>query len=477
MQTPPPLGLPKRVPALAFAALLLSLTLAVSPAFAKLETIPLPEAPYALSGINTGLFRRHAMLTLGAHQLVAYIGHDGRVVLVQLSTKGHRIERTLSLDNPMPREMLGDGHQGISMGYSADGFLHLLWGCHDTEHPAYLKLSWPQLAEVSRDFPSGLQVKRLSYPQFFGTPDQLLMSFRRDDGPADYNPCDHWLVRYDPARGWVSVHAPLVRFPPAPQLAYLNTMGENKDTLAIAYMLRRYDLMDTSDPQMHVKNDSLRVAWSPDLGRTWNGLDGRSIPLPIQANARAPDVAIGRDENLINQGGGWLGADGWYHIAYFRNDQHSVPQIYLTSFQLTTGRQTTTCLTQRSVRFNLLGRGTQVWPISRPAVFQLGGTLVVVYREEDRLMVTWLPRRKSAWQTGRLYTGDLGNYEPIVDYSALKEGRLILYIQRVQQGRDDRPAAASSSPAQAWLLALREADLRSLPSGGTPSYPASSQGK
>ncbi|MBK9990080.1 MAG: hypothetical protein IPP19_04905 [Verrucomicrobia bacterium] len=144
-------------------------------------------------------------------------------------------------------------------------------------------------------------------------------------------------------------------------------------------------------------------------------------------------MCIGPDQNLVNQGGGWMQDLHTYWIGYFKNDQGGIPQIYATEFNLRNGEQKTHQITHRTLGFNMLGRGTQTWPISRPVVFKLGATMVVAYREEQRLMASYIVS-EGVWKTVELFADNLGNYEPILDYTRLESGVATFYIQSSFQG-------------------------------------------
>lgn len=426
---------------------------------------PLPEPAYARSGINTAIFRHHALLTIGSHELVAYFAQDGKAVLLLRSLTDGRVERVLRFGNAMPAQMLGDGHQGINLGYSADGFIHVIWGCHGTPSPPYLKLRWPDLTAVPDAPPPWAGITTaLTYPQFHGPPQRLLLSFRRDSSPGTPSEqYDHCLLQYEARTGtWQPLQTPLLRYPPT-QLAYLNTLGDLDNTLAIAYTIRREDLMDRRDAAVHVMNESFRVIVSRDSGHTWSNLAGQLLPTPIAAlDETSLALRISPDQKLINQGGGWLARDGKYHFGYFRSDAHGVPQIHLTTIDFSTGRDSTIALTQRNQSFDLSGRGTQTWPISRPAVFEVGQTLAVAYREDDHLICQFRNRTERAWRKAELYTGELGNYEPILDYTRLRDGSLTFYIQPSWQGQADTPDRSTRS-APAFLLELSEPELLAWP--------------
>lgn len=431
------------------------------PASSAPKVLDLPEEPYLLSGINTAVFRRHALLTLGSSQLITYFTQNGQLALVQRSLENDRIERTLLWPDALPAAMLGDGHQAINMGYTADGHVHLFWGCHDTPHPRYLKLRWPELTECpAPDFPLSFATARLSYPQFYEYGGGLMLSFRRDSRSDPANPYDHCLVTYDIQSGkWIPLQTPWLVFPPVPQLAYLNNLGCSGHTIAAAYTVRRYDLMDTTDPHMLVMNDSLRFIWSDNAGKSWRGTTEKQLAMPLQVTDVTVDLPISPDQNLINQGGGWLTPDRKYHIGYFRNDPSGVPQIYLSSLCLSDDKVETEQVTQRTEAFALRGRGTQVWPISRPAVCALDSTLWLIFREGDRLLAARHRDGQPGWQFTELYRGTLGNYEPILDYTRLADGILSLYVQPSWQGTDDH---LHQGPARghAFLLEFTAQELR-----------------
>ncbi|MBK9990079.1 MAG: BNR-4 repeat-containing protein [Verrucomicrobia bacterium] len=221
--------------------------------FAGAGELPVPA--YSSSCINTGIFRRNALITIGSIQVISYFASDGRIAILCRSVKTGQFNEALFLDSKMSGRMIGDGHQAVNIGYSADGYVHVIWGCHDTKDPKYTKLRWPDLNIVSEGLVSrDIDVSRLSYPQFYGTPMDLKLLFRRDSAEGADNPYDQCIWRYDEEGGaWSSLQNPLITFPPAPQLAYMNGMGESGDTIAIAYTIRRYDIMDVSDVHMRVK--------------------------------------------------------------------------------------------------------------------------------------------------------------------------------------------------------------------------------
>lgn len=418
--------------------------------------LPLPEPVYTRSGINTAIFRRHALLTINDRQVISYFTAEGKIALVVRDLSTNQLLQSVQFESRLTSG-LGDGHQSVNMGYSADGYLHLIWGCHGTE-PQYLKLRWPELTDMASVSTEIAAIARqISYPQFYGTPQKTWMAFRRDDAAAKHY--DHCLLNYNEAVGqWQRWQMPLLHFPAVPNLAYLNSMGQSDEALAFAYTIRRYDLVRANSSPWPVLNDSLRVVWSRDGGKSWNSLAGVPIPHPIDAMGVSPAIEIPPDQNLINQGGGWLDAARHYHIGYFCNDSRGIPQIFVTSFDLTAGTSDTRALTARTQRFELLGRGTQSWPLSRPAVFMLGRTLAVAYREENKLVCQFRPLGAGTWRRVELYSGELGNYEPILDYTRLSDGILTFYVQPAWQGAEDTPHQ-QAGPAAAFLLETSESEL------------------
>jgi hypothetical protein len=435
--------------------------------------LELPVAPFINSGINTGIFRKNSMISRGGRQLIAYFAADGRIALIERSLKADEPSKVFLVESEMPVDMLGDGHQAVNMGLDSNDRVHLIWGCHDTASPGYAKLRWDGDGIVLENRSNVLpfrSAQRISYPQFYGSFDQLFLFFRRDCSRAGKESYDQCFWSYDAARQtWAAMYEPLVAFPEPPRLAYFNTMGERGSTLALAYTIRRYDLMDRSDPAMRVMNESIRIIKSEDRGRHWCNLAGKVLPSPIQALAIDPSISIPPDQNLVNQGGGCLDGSRQFRISYFQNDENGIPQIFLTSVGLDDGMCQTEILTHRVEPFNMLGRGTQVWPISRPVVLCLGKTVLVIYREDARLMAQ--VKTDAGWEELVLYAGPLGNYEPIVDYTALSSGRLSLYLQYSMQGRDDRSASelASDLLYGAYVLDVSEREVyAALPCGVLP---------
>jgi len=401
--------------------------------------IPLSIKPFSRSGINTAIFRKNAFITIDETQLLSYIAETGKVVLVKRSLDDGKNLNYQTFDNPMPQLMLGDGHQGVNLGYTQDKRIHLIWGCHATVHPQYLQLAWPSLVtEKSGHNYLALGSKSITYPQFFRAGEVDFMIYRNDEVFQDAYSIN--FIYYDMNNHiWSGENKPpWILFADTERLAYLNLLGVNDHLIVASYVIRRYDLMDAFDDNMRVINTDYRIIFSRDSGKSWNDLKANIYNSTIPALDVPAEVEIPPGEQLINQGGGVLGPDDIYYVGYFRNDKQGIPQIHITSFDLREKKTTTRQVTNQTESFELLGRGTQSWPLSRPALINLNGQVFVIYRQVDQM---WLEKvNVHASGAGRrllLLEGNLGNYEPIVDVSNSKSTLLTLYLQRVEQGKND----------------------------------------
>jgi hypothetical protein len=330
--------------------------------------------------------------------------------------------------------MLGDGHQGVNMGYSTDGFIHMILGAHTATH-YYYKITWPDLEIVHSDERElALPSDKISYPQFYNLAGELLLFFRDDDSKT------YSLNRYDAVSGaWRPWIVPLITTPDEVDRIYTNGLSISGSTIAIAYTWRYYP--DSPNPDEYVVlNEGWRVVWSNDFGFTWQAFDGASLSLPIQAFSPPISNFVPAGRNLSNQAGSWLGPDQVLRVSYFADDAQGVPQVYIAEFDLST-REVVTYppISNNDTDFDLIGRGTLSLPLSRPVVFGLKDRLVTLYRYNDSLYAGWRPISDVIvdWQGIALCTGFLDNYEPIMDFGRTGVGDISLYIQGAKQGPND----------------------------------------
>jgi hypothetical protein len=391
----------------------------------------LPHKGYARSGINLAIYRRHALLSVKDKQLINYLGKSGEIRLVARTLTAEP-DAEISIPNPMPSRMLGDGHQGINTGYSADNFVHLIFGAHGTT-PFYYRVQWPDLI-VSRGNPTDLKLSShlITYPQFYEFNNQLILLYR-DDVAKTYG-----FSRYNvDSHEWQSWLTPLFITPDNVSSVYLNNLGIYGTTIAIAYTVRYPDTTNPQNPK--VLNEHFRIIYSEDGGTTWRTSNGIQLVLPIPALAPPVTINIPQENTLINQAGAWLGADRIYRVAYYANGAHAIPQIFVSEFDLVSQRIQTSQVTRRLESFALVGRGSLSLPISRPTIFEFLNRVIVIYRENDEVIAAWksLDQMDSNWNHLKLCRGSLKNWEPIIDFNQLARGYWSLFLQGAEQGNED----------------------------------------
>lgn len=398
-------------------------------------TLDLPVPAYGRSSINNSVFRRNALLSVGNQQIVAYFDQNGEVRLAIRNLDTNEISDHV-LRNPMSPRMLGDGHQSIGMGFSTDGFIHVVGGAHGPSDPFYYRLAWPSLA-VDEEGVSHLSPTTavLSYPQFYEVDHELTLLYR-DDVDGSYS-----LNRYDTAsHSWQPWINPFVTKPEGANSIYFNEFGVDGKQLAGAFTIRYPDADQPDNPRL--RNEDLRMLHSDDAGVTWRTFSGQVLTAPIAAEQVPVAIEIPRDGGLINQGGGWLGKNGVYWIAYFADDAAGIPQIFVAGFDLKGHRTWQSQVTTRTTDFEMVGLGTLALPISRPVVVESDGELVVVFRDEGRILLSRgspMSGVEKSWKTEVLCEGYVSNWEPIFDRDLVNRGILSLYVQGAEQTSNDLP--------------------------------------
>jgi hypothetical protein len=390
----------------------------------------LPCPAYARSAINISVFTRNAMLTIDGYQVVGYFDSTGDICLVRRHLSTGVMER-IWIANPMTEGSLGDAHRTLNMGYSTDGLVHMVFGAHG-DQPFYFQLRWPDLTVISQDVTQlHLTSERITYPQFYDLDGHLILVYR-DDANRSYS-----VNRYDSRTGeWSQWLPKFLMIPSDVQSVYLNSLGIYQQALAIAYTLR---LPPTEDPP-EVLNEDLRVITSQDGGVTWREFDGRPLSLPITAEHPSVTIRIPAGRNLCNQAGAWLGPNGVFRVAYYADDEHGVPQVFVSDLTLFPPEVRVSKITDQMADFDLRGRGTlHSLPMSRPVVLGVLDQVVVIWRQDNTVKIATRPDylHSAMWREIDIFSGYLKNWEPVVDFTRVSSGTISLFIQGAEQGDAD----------------------------------------
>ena len=414
----------------------------------------LPCSPWTLSAINLSIFTRNAMLTIGEHQLIGYFDTGGDICLVlrHLST-GKMDHRRIA--NPMSDAALGDAHKSLNLGYSADGFIHAVFGAHG-DRPFYYQLDWPDLSITSRDADQlNLTSAHITYPQFYYIDGDLVLLYRDDTNRA------YSLNRYDARAGmWYQWRPRFLEIPSDTQSVYLNSLGIYEQTIAIAYTLRLPD--DQKPPR--VLNEDLRVIFSLDAGESWYSFNGVLLSLPIDAKRPPVTIRVPAGRNLCNQAGAWLGPDGVFWIVYYADDNNGIPQVFVSEIDLFAAEIRGSRISNQASDFDLTGHGTlHSLPLSRPTVLNILDQIVALWRQNNTILLATRPMRQGSfpWTTFYLaFSGMIKNWEPILDFTRLQENVITLFVHGAEQGdADTNFPAGIDTPAVLVDLWLRPFDV------------------
>lgn len=401
--------------------------------------IPLGRA-YAATQVNATVFRVGALASFGGRQYATYYDPDGAIVVAARDWGSEAWD----LATLPARGRVRDAHNGVVIGVSPDGFLHLAYDHHGD--PLHYRASGRpgDIHTFGSERPmTGRREESVTYPQFVNAPDGTLYFFYRDGRSGDGSLC---LNRYDPARRvWRVVRHPLIdglgRCNPYWWRPSCGPAGD----LHLAWCWR-----DTPDAST---NHDLCYARSTDGGLTWRRSDGRPQPLPITPDNAEVIDPLPTGANLINQCSSAVDARGRPHLAHYHNDDAGVPQYtHLWHDGARWRRQT---VGRRATPFSLAGGGSLRIPIGRPEIAALDdGTVFLVTRDEEMGGGARLYRAGSPydrWEALDLDTGDLGNWEPTYDLARLRQtGILSLFLLPVRQG--DHETVTDLPPQTAAVL-------------------------
>jgi hypothetical protein len=403
---------------------------------------------WARNSVNAVIFRTHSVTSHGDQQYASFYDQDGQVILARrtLGTSEWEIHPTGFTGNTR------DAHNAICIGVDGDGLIHLSWDHHN--HPLkYRRSLEPHSFPFSDALPmTGAFENRVTYPEFFNTPDGGFIFSYRHGGSGRGNIL---LNRYDPAtREWRPLQHPLIDGE-GERNAYTNQIAiDHRGHLHLSWTWR-----DTSDV---ATNHNLLYATSPDGGHTWFRSNGEPYSLPINYANGEVVVEIPRNSELINQcsmtvdtrgrpiiASYWWpkGADApQYHVAWFDGSRWRVSQVG-----------------QRTEPFRLSGGGTRRIPISRPQVaVDREDRVFLLFRDQERgsrISVAWTddPERQD-WRIVDLTEESVGMWEPTYDLALWRrEGVFHIFKQFVGQGQSE-----TLEEIDAQMVSILEWDPRSL---------------
>lgn len=418
----------------------LAAILAASAAWAGSRLVPAGEG-YALTSVNTAVFRGSAVVSHGGMQYISYYAADSSVVVGRrpLGTSAWQFSVTPMKGN------IADAHNVISLGVDGDGYLHLSFDHHG--HPLRYCRS---VAPGSLDFGSlepmtGTDENDVTYPEFYSMPDGGLLFAYRSGASGNGNLV---LKRYDTAsRSWSTVCSSLLDGE-GRRNAYWQLFVDPAGTVHLSWVWRESWLVET--------NHDLCYARSTDGGRSWSRSDGSPYSLPITLENSEIAWSIPQNSELINQTSMTADAAGHPYIAtYWRSPGSSVPQYRLVWHDGTCWRMEQ--VGRRLTPFTLAGGGTKMIPIARPRIVSDGLSARYIFRDLERGGAVSIASTDSIgsgrWAVDDVTDFSVGAWEPNLDINLWNtDRRLHIYVQPVLQGDGERVAEADCASSPVYIL-------------------------
>jgi hypothetical protein len=444
------------------------------------------EFAYAgASAINAVAFVRSSLQTFGNQQFMTWYGRHQYDPSATYNNKLWIGRRTLGSSTwevfkhpTFTANNIADGHDVISFGIDGNGFMHLSWGMHGDQFH-YSKSTAPVTGThpitLGPDITMTGTENTVTYPQFLRLPDGDLLYLFREVASGNG---DTYVNRYDRDAGtWANVHGSTRTQNPfikgtgwTPNYnAYLNMPqlgGADGDDLILTWCWR-YEPVGGDSPageDGYQTNNLLAFGRSPDAGLTWQRFDGTPYALPISRNGESGNPAtaaehivnIPEGSSLINQASTCLDAnDNPVTCTWFAPGAKEVPanhrRQYMVVFRNDHGTPSTADdrwdVRQVSRRTNNPA-GTKY---NESAVRNLGRPIVVT-DDRDRIIVAYrddaenngltivhsLPKAddpdRRVWIQLDLTTGNLGNYEPIIDNELWDAKRQLHFLYQPSGG-------------------------------------------
>ena len=345
--------------------------------------VPLGKG-WATNTVNTVIFRERGIFTLGRYQFTAF--YAGKRIL-RLARRNLRSGQVSTFDL-RGSYSLDDAHNCASLGYDADGFLHIAYDHHNTGL-RYRRSKAPRsIAAWSEELAmTGNHEDRLSYPSFVPMPRNGPLLFLYRDGAAARGALriKAWSAK---RKSWSDRPTPILSGAeqrPWTSSPYWNHPAVGRDgTIHLSFVWRTAFL----GKEKLVNNIDVDYARSPNRGRSWYSILGREFSLPITQVNSETVWPVSPGSSLINQSSMALDSKGYPHIVFYADDPDGIPQYQHLNFDGRVWRHR--IISRRRKRFTLKGAGTLRIPISRPEiVIDAEDRLYVIYRGDlsgDRMV-------------------------------------------------------------------------------------------
>lgn len=411
-------------------------------------TIPAPRnvevgEGYALTSVNTAVFRGSSLVSHGDKQYIAYYDPEGRVVVGRrrLGEDAWQLHTTQYTGN------VRDAHCVISLGVDGTGRLHLSFDHHG--HPLrYCRSVEPDSLTFGEMEPMiGEMEQDVTYPEFYTLPSGNLLFAYRTGVSGRGNLV---MNTYDVASGkWSRLHDVLIDGE-GERNAYWQLYVDPSGRIHLSWVWRETWMVET--------NHDLCYACSRDGGATWERADGSPYALPITLSTAERAWSIPERSELINQTSMTADGEGCPYIAtYWREQGDSVPQYRLVWHDGSAWRMAE--VGHRSTPFTLAGGGTKMIPIARPRIACDGKNAYYIIRDAERGSRVTLAYTDSIgaapWTTADVTDFPVGAWEPTFDINLWNtQRRLHIFVQPTLQGDGERVADSENKSSMVSVLEI-----------------------
>ena len=389
---------------------------------------------WSRNSINTVIFRSNAITTYKEYQFTAYYNTEGKLVLAKRKLGNNQWETKIS-------KYFGnvkDAHNSISIAVDGNGFLHVSWDQHDTRL-RYAKSKQPLSLELTDEMAmTGLQEKKVTYPEFHNLPHGNLLFCYRSGKSGRGNMV---INKYNlSTKKWTQLQNNLLDGEEQRSAYWQTAIGEN-GAIYISWVWR--ETWDVST------NHDMCFAVSYDEGLSWQKSNGEKYTLPITVSTAEIAWKIPQNSNLINQTSMTIDREGNPYIAtYWSEDgfpQYSI--IFLKNGQwqlLNTNFQNT--------NFNLGGGGTKSIPISRPKILIKKNSIYLLFRTKERsnkITLAITTKNHQEWKLFDITEQSVGQWEPNYDVELWKSKNLLhIFSQKVVQIDGEGLAEVNPQPVK-----------------------------
>jgi hypothetical protein len=400
---------------------------------------------FADSSINASVFREESILRISEHEyFVALYDADGQAQLIQV--RDGVVSARFSVLPRISTPLLGDGHASISLGKSEDGYLHVIYGAHATI-PYYARISVELLhGDSGTNVIMAMPLSQvMTYPQFFNVGSQLHLWYREDINGEIQR------AIYDASGEMQEIVPERILEPGGAVSVYVNQLAVAGERMALTWMYR----MPMQDGK--VLNEGLYGMVSESPAGGWRAIGGGPLAPPVGRDEALRVLRIPDDRELLNQTSSAFGPDDLLYVTYYSKDDAGIYQIWLAAFDLDQGLRRTWKVSANPTRFDLVGAGTLVLPLSRPRLHVSETMVHVIYRQNDQAVVATVSRAFDSEPVSRLcyQVSQLGAWEPTSSRLHWEKDRLMhVLLQPVRQAPRDQ--ANPGLPTKARVLVFRE---------------------